>query len=221
MELLILRVAERKRYADMRLGEIVSRQMLMRNSIFAAVLLFFSAPTIWAGDFRVEAGRRIGAATLGMTTHQVRRALGVPHRTVRLDDGVVREDWLSKSRERKFVTIYFREAHAIQIEVNSEAFKTRDNLSTASGAVKFQQRYADYKKTNSAVLEFVNPGGSPAPKHIVMYEDDVKLGIAWRYGAWGSLAPDPDPGRLEIVIVHTPGKPVIVDPDGGIRFAGK
>jgi len=52
----------------------------------------------------------------------------------------------------------------------------------------------------------------------------VDEGIAWRYGAMGNLAPDPDPayaGDTETLIVHAPGKPLLPDPDGGSRFIWK
>ena len=48
---------------------------------------------------------------------------------------------------------------------------------------------------------------------------DERSGVAWRYGAWGNLAPEPDPCReLEAVIIHLPNSVVVPDPDGGLRF---
>jgi hypothetical protein len=52
----------------------------------------------------------------------------------------------------------------------------------------------------------------------VVYEDATARGIAWRYGAWGGLAPEPGIGQLEMVIVHRRRKSVIIDPDGGMRL---
>ncbi|MDQ3624813.1 MAG: hypothetical protein M3463_20410, partial [Verrucomicrobiota bacterium] len=65
-------------------------------------------------------------------------------------------------------------------------------------------------------------GGIPAVKHYVAYEDAADDGIAWRYGAFGNLAPDPDPAdSLETIIVHAPGSPFLPDPDGSSRFVWK
>lgn len=56
----------------------------------------------------------------------------------------------------------------------------------------------------------------------MIYEDAAKSGIAWRYGEMGNLAADPDPADpLELIIVHAPGQPLIIDPDGGSRFIWK
>ncbi len=38
----------------------------------------------------------------------------------------------------------------------------------------------------------------------------------------GDMAPDPDPNaRVNAIVVHRPGQPVIIDPDGGDRYIYK
>jgi hypothetical protein len=208
--------------------------MVHQSPLFLALLVSFAAHVALAADSRIVAGQRIGFAALGMTRQQMHAALGQPDETVRLRSGIVREDWLSKTLAPKsyvedglyfkhdFLTAYFRDDRAIQIEVSSATFKTRGGLCTASSAQKFRKRYSSYTRIHPPHFRTLHPGGSPAPKHFVSYEDAVSAGIAWRYGAWGGLAPDPDPSsRLEIVIVHQRGEPVFVDPDGGVRLVWK
>lgn len=52
-----------------------------------------------------------------------------------------------------------------------------------------------------------------------MYGDAVPQGIAWKYGAWGNLAPDLD-RPLEAVSVHLPGQIVLLNPNDGLPFTG-
>lgn len=207
--------------------------MTRRGVFLVWLLVLFAAHRALGSDFRVLPGRQIGVAVLGMTRQQMHKALGRPDETVRLDGGVVREDWLSKAAAPKsyvedglyfkhdFLTAYFRDGRAIQIEVSSPLFKTADGLCTASGAKKFQERYPGYTRIYPHNFRNPDPGGYPAVKHFLAYEDAVAKGIAWRYGAWGDLAPDPDPSRLETVIVHRRGEPVFIDPDGGVRLVWK
>jgi hypothetical protein len=203
------------------------------KSIFAALVLWFAGHLALADDSRIVPGKQIGKAVLGAQRQQMHEAYGKPDETVRLDSGIVREDWLTKNFAPKayledgryfkhdFLTAYFREDLVIQIEVSSATFKTPEGRSTASGAQKFQQQYPGYKRIHPPHFQNLHPGGFPATKHYVTYEDAMADGIAWRFGAWGNLAPEPDASRLEIVIVHRPGEPVFVDPDGGGRLVWK
>ncbi len=59
-------------------------------------------------------------------------------------------------------------------------------------------------------------------KLFVNYDDDVGAGIAWYYNWMGDMSPDPDPNaRVNAIVVHRPGQPVIIDPDGGDRYIYK
>jgi len=208
--------------------------MFQRRRFLLPLLMCFAAHGAAGAEARIVPGQQIGGATLGMTRRQMHEALGKSAGAVRLDGGIVREDWLSATLAPKsyvekslyfkhdFVTVYFRDNHAIQIEASSAAFKTREGLSPASSALKFQERYRGYARIDPHFFTNPDPGGCPATKHFVRYEDAVTQGLAWRYGVWGNLSPDLDPERrLEMVIVHRSGEPVFVDPDGGVRLVWK
>jgi hypothetical protein len=199
--------------------------------------LIFVVSTLLVGcstqKFDVIPGERIGSAVLGVTCQEMHRTLGQPDISDRLGGGVTREDWLDPAiapnfnppegfyYKYYFLTVYFRDARAIQIEASSPRCKTKEGLSTASGAQKFADRYRSFTRVTPPVFFNPDPAGYPAAKHFVTYDDAVGDGIAWRYGAWGNLWPDPDPNRVEVVIIHFPGEPVFVDPDGGDRLVWK
>ncbi|HSI15246.1 MAG TPA: hypothetical protein VK961_24570 [Chthoniobacter sp.] len=203
------------------------------SRILVSLIACFAAHIASAEEPKIVPGQQIGGAVLAATRQQTHEALGEPAETARLDSGIVREDWLSKEIAPKsyveeglyfkhdFVTVYFRDDHAFQVEVSSVTFKTPEALCTTSGAEKFRERYSDYTRIYPPHFSNPDPGGCPAPKHYVTYEDAVSMGVAWRFGAWGGLAPEPDPSRLEVVIVHRRGEPVLVDPDGGVRLVWK
>jgi len=207
--------------------------MLGRSRLLPAVLACLVAQSNSADDFKILPGERLGGAVLGERQRQLRAAMGQPDTTTRLAGGLIREDWLGKRLAPKayvemglffrhdFVTVYFRHGRAIQVEASSPDFKTPDGLTRASNGLKFRLRYRDFKTIQPPPFHNPDPGGCPAPKHFVAYDDAMSQGIAWRYGAWGGLAPDPDVEQLEMVIVHRRGEPVIVDPDGGIRLVWK
>jgi len=201
--------------------------------LFFLLLLIttFATATVSADDTRsIIPGERLGAATIGATRQKIHKTLGHPNTSTRLADGTLREDWLSKHLapqayvrhglyyKHDFVTVYFRKNHAAQVEASSPAFHTADGLTRASDGHRFRQCYPHFTTIIPPHFSNPAPSGCPAPKHFVNYEDATARGIAWRYGAWGGLAPDPSIGQLELVIVHQRGKPVIIDPDGGMRL---
>ncbi|MDR3402520.1 MAG: hypothetical protein P4L99_08480 [Chthoniobacter sp.] len=195
-----------------------------------AIGLCLVAPLATAGDFHIVPGKRLGDVVLGHTEKQIHQALGAPHTTVRLPDGLIREDWLSPHLAPKsyvedglyyqhdFVTVYFRQGRAIQAEASSPAFKTATGLTRASDGLQFRTQYPDFHTLVPPRVSNPDPGGCPAPKHYLAYDDVPSQGVAWRYGAWGDLAPEPNFRLLEMVIVHRRGHPVVVDPDGSIRL---
>lgn len=200
--------------------------------LFLLLLITAFAPArASAGDARsIVPGERLGAATIGASRREIHKTLGRPNTSMRLANGTLREDWLGKHLapqayvrdglyyKHDFVTVYFRKDHAVQIEASSPRFHTADGLTRAGDGRRFRQRYPHFTTTIPPHFSNPDPGGCPAPKHFVVYEDVTGRGIAWRYGAWGGLAPDPGIGQLEMVIVHQRGKPVIVDPDGSMRL---
>jgi hypothetical protein len=148
--------------------------------------------------------------------------------------GVLQDDWITPIPVSpdpdagdpmfmcNFVTVYLKDRRVVQIEVSSPRFKTLEGCSTAGSALDMRKRYPKYQATYTH-YHHPSSGGLPAPKHFITLEDAVSDGVAWRYGAMGALAPDPDPAEdgLEAIIVHAPGQPALLDPDGGSRFIWK
>lgn len=146
--------------------------------------------------------------------------------------GVIQDDWITplavpKENESTttfmadFVTVYFLDGKVAQIEARVARFQTAEGLSFKSTARDFRKKYPAYT-TTSALYAHPSSVGWPAYKHYMVFEDAVKAGLAWRYGAMGNLAPDPQPDdELETIIVHAPGHPLLIDPDGGARFIWK
>lgn len=146
--------------------------------------------------------------------------------------GIRREDWITplalphnleenSSFMSDFLTVYVRGGRVVQIELRSSQFKTRDGASTASSAKTLRKLHPDFLPL-TLLYQHPSSMGIPATKHFVVYEDAQMVGIAWRYGVFGNLAPDPDTsGVLETIIVHSAGTPLIPDADGGSRFVWK
>lgn len=216
----------------------------MTAPLLAAFLLLLTAAA-QAGDFRVVAGQRIGTVVLGMDRPSVHTLLHSPSATRRLPNGVILDTWLSpqlltpgfnqeQGLKHNYLSVFFRHGHAVQIAVTSPQFTTASGLSTRHSAHDFAKHYPDYTQPHRqryapgpnglGPLNYgpISPdSSSPAGKHFVLYGDAIKKGLAWKYGAWGNLAPDPDPNRpLEAVIVHLPGQVVLLNPNDGLPYAG-
>lgn len=175
-------------------------------------------------------GQRLGLVTIGATRQEIHETLGRPATSTRLADGTLREDWLSRRLapqayvrdglyyKHDFITVYFRKDRAVQAEASFPTFHTTAGLTRASDGHRFRQHYPHFATIIPPHFSSPDPSGCPAPKHYVVYEDATTRGIAWRYGAWGGLAPDPGIEQLEMIIVHQRGNPVLIDPDGGMRL---
>ncbi len=200
----------------------------------------------FAGDFRIVPGQRIGTVVLGMDRASVHTLLHTPSTTRRLHGGLIVDTWLSHQMlppsaaqtgnylKRDYLTVFFRRDHAVQIEVSSPQFTAENGFSTHSSAHDFAGRYPHFQQPHRrryapgpnglGPYEYgsISPdASSPASKHFLLYGDATRQGIAWKYGAWGNLAPEPDPnGPLEAVIVHTPGRTVLMNPNDGMPYAG-
>ncbi len=183
-----------------------------------------------ANDFRIVPGQRIGAVTLGMSRQILHKSLRFPDRVRRLGNGVLQETWLSRRKTSRadweqgiywkwnFLTVDFRHNRVSQIEINSPRFATFSRLSTRNSSVAWSKQFKPFRSTDDQ-RGSRDPGGYPGTKHFMVYDDALQKGIAWRYGVWGDLAPEPDPyGLLEVVIVHPAGQQIILDPDGSNRF---
>ncbi len=202
--------------------------------LLLAVLLF--APAAFAGDFLIVPGQRIGTVTLGMDRASVHTLLHAPS-TTHQAHGMVLDTWLSHgpaaspdarySLKHDYLTVFFRNNHAVQMEISAMKFKTANGLSTRSSARAFDKQYPHFQEPhkqpdgNPYVWDNSDPSASsPAAKHFIAYGDAVREGIAWKYGAWGGLAPDPDPSEMESVIVHLPGQTVLLNPNDGRPYSG-
>ena len=219
----------------------------MRKQILWPVLgfLFLLSSTAFAGDFRVVPGRRIGTVSLGMSRASVHARLHRPDTTRRLRNGLIMDTWLSHALlpksaaehgnylKRDYLTVFYQRDRAMQIEVSAPQFKTKNGLSTSSRVHDFAAQYTDARTPRFAADATLNwgdyhfneaavdpDGSSPAAKHFVFYGDAVRHGLAWKYGAWGDLAPEPNTGQQEAVIVHIPNRRVLLNPNDGLPYAG-
>lgn len=226
----------------------MQRQLLkaVPGTLCLLTFLFLLSSAAFAGDFRVIPGRRIGAVVLGRSRVAVHARLHAPSTTRRLRNGLIVDTWLSHALlppsaaehgnylKRDYLTVFYQSDRAVQIEASAPQFKTPSGLSTRSSSHDFARQYPHYRQPHR--LRFApGPNGfgpyeygpispdasSPAGKHFLVYGDAVRQGIAWKSGAWGDLAPDPDPdGPLEAVIVHMPGETVLLNPNDGLPYAG-
>jgi hypothetical protein len=208
------------------------------------LVLLLLAPAAFAGDFRIVPGQRIGSVTLGMSRASVHTLLHAPSTTRRVH-GLVVDTWLSHQLlrtspngntvglKRDYLTVFFRNSHAVQIEVSAPKFKTADGFSTGGLGEDFGGHYSNYRIPHFAAdpsihflgEEYAVTGdpaySSPAGKHFVTYGDAVHEGIAWKAGAWGDASPKADPeGSLEAVIVHIPGNAVLLNSNDGLPYSG-
>ena len=206
------------------------------------LLLLVSAA--FAGDFVIVPGQRIGTVTLGMSRSSVHALLHAPSTTHTAPHGLVLDTWLGhrllttdpngiKGLKHDYLTVFFRHGRAVQIEVSAAKFRTASGLSTRSSADNFAKHYPNYQTPHFAPDKAVywdgshffddayDPAGSsPAAKHYIVYGDAARQGIAWKDGAWGDLAPEPDPSQQEAVIVHVPGQTVLLNPNDGRPYSG-
>ena len=216
------------------------------NKLFWPLLLalLFTASAAFAGDFVIVPGQRIGTISLGEDCALVWAVLHSPD-TEQRTRGFVIDTWLSHAPlpasaaehgnylKHDYLTVFFRGGHAVQIEVSAAKFKTASSLSTHSSGSDFVKHYPNYQTPHFAGDPRIHyhdqhygvtedpDGASPAFKHFLAYGDAVRQGIAWKCGAWGDLAPDPDQnGPLEAVIVHIPGNAVLLNPNDGLPYSG-
>lgn len=209
--------------------------------VFLCAAALLASPAI-AGDFVIVPGQRIGSVRLGLSRQAVHQVLHAPKMVRRLPGGIIEESWLSHLTFAEhqsyrvnglywktfFVNVYFRREKVAQVEVNSPHFHTLNGLSTNSSTAAFKKHYRPYHSSDHQTGPLKGrplvygtldqSGGYPGYKHYVTIEDAIQKGIAWRYGAWGDLAPEPDPDLQEVIIVHRRGQPVILEPDAGNRF---
>lgn len=184
--------------------------------------------------YLVRAGIGVGSLKLGMSVNDpLLQHLHKPTRIMKAAGGVTVWRWLGsapvpphiisdKQLLGNYLTIFIQKGKIVQIEVSSESFHTPKGYSTANSAQDFQKLFGHI---NGAVYERLimdDPTDSlPASKHFVAYEDDKSAGIAWKYGTWGNMGPEPDPTTgVESLIVHIKGRAVICDPNDSLPYSG-
>jgi hypothetical protein len=182
-----------------------------------------------ASAWLIVPGQRIGKVKIGMPRQTVQQLLGTPRSSAHLQDGALLERWASSKPSEKslelfyladFVTVYYRDGRVVQIDASSPSFKLVNGLSTLNSANDFAGIYPTSSVWEKKLTYLhKDDGGIPATKHFVCYDDATEKGIAWRYGWWGNLAPDGDPASpLEMISVHVPSTPALIDPDGADQF---
>ena len=218
---------------------------MFKRIVWPLGLLILLSAAAHAGDSRIVPGQRVGTVVLGMGRASVHTLLNAPSTTRRLRGGLILDTWLSRASLPKsaaehgnylkhdYLSVFFRRGRVAQIEVSASWFRTVDGLSTRSDVRAFVRCYPNSRTLHFADDPALHWGGlhydetafdpsasSPAAKHYVSYGDAVNQGIAWKYGAWGDLAPEPETGWQEAVVVHVPGQAVLLNPNDGLPYAG-
>jgi len=210
---------------------------------FVALVCLCLVPLSFAADedSLIVPGRGVGKITLGMEHNALIKLLGTPTREDDLEDrnenaemkDLLRDDWVvslpvpdeanspSGRFMADFVTVYSRDRKVVQIEVRGKRFKTQSGLSIISTGLEWKKAFPGSTFVHHQ-FHHASAGGWPAPK-IMADDDDAKAaGIAWRLIAMGSASPDTDPAEpVDVIMVHAPNVPLIVDPDAQSRFIWK
>ncbi len=183
-----------------------------------------------AAGFVVVPGKSLGSISLGMSEDQVRAKLRDPAEFAKTPDGVLVEVWFGKAKlsgkgedsflRRNYLAIYYRDEKVIQIEATSKAYQTTTGLSTGTAVKSWAAQFSAHSDSNK-VIPNLDPEGLPAAKHLLYYGDAITSGLAWKQGAWANLWPEPGPDAgLESIIVHMPGKKLILNPLDERPYAG-
>lgn len=214
--------------------------MTPRTAVLAIALAACTPPTHATEPAAVDdpllvvPGRSIGLVHIGMTGGDVRRLLGAPDATLPLGAktslvwlGSVAPDAAGYDNPkpgfaplRETTSVILDADRVVQIEVSSRSFHTRDGRSTIEAVEAVRRSLPNYT-TQMWLVGNMDPGSAtPACKHYVAY-DDSETGIAIKYGAWGCLAPDPDPEQPpDAIIVHAKSRPIEVNPQDGFPYGG-
>lgn len=169
---------------------VVSLGLLMSTASLAA------AP---AADSLVTPGVSLGKVKLGMTKADVRKALGKPQDSFKLESKVEGDVWRSKN----VVQVFYKGGKVVQVAASGASFQTADSLSGASKAEDINKRFED--------VEEVRTEGRQGVK--AAYLSDKKSGLAFYYSVPGDTENDSSTWTAEMIIVHKPGEKVHFQPD--------
>ena len=169
-------------------------------------------------SLRVVPGERIGLISLGESQAAIRRRLGVPATSFKLNNGLSSDLWRSRSSRRwdgqlhTFEVVY-RRGVAVQIEATNPHFRTAGGLGLNSSDAAWARAFGP--REESKQFRYT---GAKKPQG---YEDWVSRGFALEYvilpGDTGGNDTNVDEGapvEMHTLIVHYRGVPVIPDPGG-------
>lgn len=163
----------------------------------------------------VVPGASLGRVALGDLQASVRRKLGAPVTSFKLNNGLTSDLWRAAAAKRwdgqmhTFEVVY-RRGVAIQIEATNTVFKTSRGLGLKSSDAKWERVYGRRDESDQySYAKGKRPQG---------YDDWVSAGFALEYQI---LPEDGDnngagdaPVQMHTLIVHYKGVPVIPDPGG-------
>ena len=185
--------------------------------------------------FLIVPGHAIGPLALGASDEQARAtALGPPDRVVR-DGDTTALVWLgdvapgSAGYDRvdpeyaplhDWIVALVVGGRVVEIEASSSRFHTTDGAITTAKSVTELAR-APHVTRDWHVGNRDEGGATPAPKHLIWYDDAAAAGVAIKYGTWGGLSPDPDlDAHPEAIAVHAPNAELVHDPVDALPYGG-
>ena len=183
--------------------------------ILVAVLLLLPLGAAW-GQQAVMPGRSAGRVFLGMPRADVWKRLHPPlrHRSLRSSalpaphrpGRYTVDGWGRGSRS---LTVLYRNARVVQVEVNSPQFIAPGGVSVATPFAVLRRRFPRMRVDEYGMIQTLRDG-TPSDA-LSFYADDVKRGIAFTTGTQDDQATyDELPGlKPDSLIVHRPGRPVL------------
>jgi len=169
----------------------------------------------------VVPGRSAGRVFLGMRRGDVWKILRSPrrHRSVRSSvlpaphrpGGYAVDQWESGPRS---VTILYRNARVVHVEVNSPQFSAPGGVSVATPFAVLRRRFPRMRVDQYLSTDVT--GGREDSGAVLFYADDVRRGIAFTTGTQDDAVTYDELPRLkpDSLIVHLPGQRVLpVDAD--------
>ena len=192
------------------------KQNLRFLPAICVVGLTLSQSPTYAAAPNVVAGKSIGKISLGFTPAQVHKILGKPKKTFKLKNGLTDDLYTSKGEPvERFVEpadnkleILYKAGKAVQIEVTSPKFVTKDGLSTDTPFAVLNKKVNPKRFYVYGTPDDVVSGAS------MYYLDNISGGIAFEYGGTQDIW-FKDVGSTTL-IVHRKGVPVL--PDQGWIF---
>jgi hypothetical protein len=175
--------------------------MLTRKLPLSGCLILLICAPLFAQDYVIEPGRRVGKIEIGAPREAVRRTLGKPARTFPTHRKLVADSW-SNSNTGNQLEVVYEAGKVIQVKVSSASFSTPEGISTSKSLAEIKRAYPRLKKTT---YFYDNESGRGLD-----YYDDLRQGITFVFGS-----PNTDPPeeiKAYVIIVHRAGsRPVPVE----------